>query len=270
MSFITPQQWRHYERDGFLVLGKLLSNDELAALQQRIDDIMLGKASVQYDRMLMQLDSETGKYEDAGEQSRGHKGQTLGYRKIQDLEFDPLFLAFMQKPIFREICAHEYGAATPIACMRAMFFNKPSNKGTKLPWHQDRWTSYDRDPLVTIWAALDPATRQNGCVELIPGSHRRLINPSHGSGFLTAEQATEHCKQEKAVYLELEAGEVALLHNWTLHSSDVNRSTISRRAFSVCYMDANTVAKGGEKYSVIFGAGALKPEELATQQSATA
>ncbi|MCE9590902.1 MAG: phytanoyl-CoA dioxygenase family protein [Planctomycetes bacterium] len=262
MSFITPAQWQQYDRDGFLFLGKLINDDELTALQRRIDEIMLGKARLNYDRMLMQLDSESGKYEDAGPQTKGHKGETLNYRKIQDLEYDPVFLAFMQRPVFRDICTHVYGAGTPIACMRAMFFNKPSHRGTKLPWHQDRWTNFDRDPLVTIWSALDPATRQNGCVELIPGSHRRVINPSHGSGFLTPEQMVEHCQQEKAVYLELKAGEVALLHNWTLHSSDVNRSETSRRAFSICYMDANTKAKGGEKYPVIFGDGALRPEEL--------
>lgn len=263
MPQITPAQWQQYHRDGYLVLGKLVTDEELTALQNRIDEIMLGKARVNYDNMLMQLDSESGKYEDAGIQSRGHKGKTLGYRKIQDLEFDPLFLAYMQKPIFKEICDHEYGHATPIACMRAMFFNKPRNKGTKLPWHQDRWSNYDRDPLVTIWAALDPATRANGCVEIIPGSHRRVINPSHGSGFLTPEQAAEICTPEKTIFLELKPGEAALLHNWTLHSSDVNRSEIPRRAFSTCFMDANTISKSGEKYSIIFGPNALTPESIA-------
>ena len=33
--------------------------------------------------------------------------------------------------------------------MRAMFMNKPANKGTFLPWHQDRWTALDRDPQIT-------------------------------------------------------------------------------------------------------------------------
>ena len=42
------------------------------------------------------------------------------------------------------------------------------------------------------------------------------------------------------VHLELKAGEVALLHNWLLHSSDVNKTSIARRAFSVCYLDART------------------------------
>jgi len=259
---LSEQQWQQYQRDGYLKLGKIISDDDLRALQQRIDDIMLGKAQIAYDKMLMQLDSDSGKYEEAGPQTKGHKGATLNYRKIQELEFDPLFLAFMQRPLFRDICERVHGRGVDIACFRAMFFNKPSNKGTVLPWHQDRWSSLDRDPLITIWAALDPATSANGCVRIIPGSHRTLINPSHPSGFLTPELAAVHCPEDKAIDLALEPGEVALLHNWLCHSSGVNRTETSRRAFSICYMEAATIDRGGHKYPVIFGQNALTPDTV--------
>ena len=264
LSHLTDEQWNQYQTDGYLKLGKLLTDEQLKAMQDRIDAIMLGKADLNYDRLFMQLDSESGKYEDAGAGGRGHKGSTLGYRKIQDLEFDPMFLTFMQRPIFKHICEHEYGKHAPISCFRAMFMNKPANKGTFLPWHQDRWTSLDRDPLVTLWLALDPATVENGCVQIIPGTHQTLLNPSHPSGFLTQEQAAAHCPESKRVFLELEAGEAALLHNWTLHGSDVNRSSQSRRAFSVCYMDARTEDQHGQTYSRIFGDNALSPQTLTT------
>ncbi|GMV82562.1 MAG: hypothetical protein AMXMBFR7_37460 [Planctomycetota bacterium] len=244
LNTLSAEQWAAYDRDGYVRLGKLLSDEDLGALQQRIDDIMLGKAKVNYDRMLMQLDSDDGNYGNAGPQTKGHKGATLGYRKIQELEFDALHRAFMERPIFKHICDHEYGPDVPIAPFRAMFMNKPAQRGTFLPWHQDRWNSLDRDPLVTVWTALDPATKANGCVQIIPGSHKLgVINPSHGSGFLSEEQVAEHVKPERIVYLELEPGEVALLHNYTLHGSDVNRTDTSRRAFSVCYMDARTQSR---------------------------
>jgi len=257
-SYITEDQWAKYEDEGYLILGKLLTDEDLAALQQRIDDIMLGTASIDYDRILMQLDSTTGAYGDAGVQSKGWKGATLAYRKIQDLEFDDLFCEFTERPIFREICEKVHGPETPIACFRAMFMNKPAKQGTKLPWHQDAWTNLDRQPEITIWTALDPATKANGCVEVIPGSHKMgLINPEHNSGFLTEEQATEICTKDKVVYLELKPGEVALLHNWLLHSSDINQTDISRRAFSVCYMDGNTITKNGEKFTPLFEKAAV-------------
>lgn len=233
--------WDAYERDGYLHLGKILTDSDLAVLQERINAIMLGIAPVPYDELLMQLDSADGQYESMPAQSRGHKGATLAYRKIQDLERDPLFREFLERPLFREICAKVYGETTPIACFRAMFMNKPARQGTLLPWHQDRWSHLDRDPLITLWTALDPATIANGCVQLIPGSHKwGVLNPEHGSGFLTEVQIAQYTDKAETVFLELEAGECALLHNWTLHRSDTNATDISRRAFSVCYMDART------------------------------
>ncbi|MDW8289218.1 MAG: hypothetical protein RMM06_00730, partial [Armatimonadota bacterium] len=91
-SFISDEQWCEYFKNGYLRLGKVMSDEELEQMRQRIDDIMLGKANIDYDRLLMQLDSETGRYEDVPEQTLGFKGPTLNYRKIQNLEYDPVFL----------------------------------------------------------------------------------------------------------------------------------------------------------------------------------
>src|ERR1700676_5050436 len=106
---ITDAQWQTFETQGYLNLGKLLSDDDVSSLQKRIDDIMLGRASIDYNRLLMQLDSTTGQYDDAGVQSNGHKGATLAYRKIQNLEADDLFAAYLSRPVFQEICARAYG-----------------------------------------------------------------------------------------------------------------------------------------------------------------
>lgn len=241
---LTEDQWQEFEQLGYIKLATI-DPDLLSQLQQRIDAIMLGEADINYPDLLMQLDSATGDYQDAGKQSLGSKGATLNYRKIQNLEIDPIFADFLHQPLFADICRRSYGDDTPIAIFRAMFMNKPANRGTFLPWHQDRWTHLDRDPKITVWTAMDPATKANGCVQIIPGSHRHgLINPSHGSGFLTEAQSAAICTPDRVVYLELEPGEVVLLHNYLLHASDINRSSQSRRAFSVCYMDANTLSRG--------------------------
>ncbi len=252
--------WQDFQQHGYLIIRQLLDSTTVHALQETIDKIMLGDADCPYDKMLMQLDSETGKYEDAGEQTTGHKGCTLTYRKIQGLEFNPQFLDLMRHPVFEDACRRVYGSDADIACYRAMFMNKPANRGTFLPWHQDRWTHLDRDPELTVWVALDPATKQNGCVQVIPGTHQAgLINPSHHSGFLTDVQAAEWAASEKVVFLELNAGDVALLHNKLLHASDRNHSAQSRRAFSVCYMDASTrdLDDPDREYPIIFGRNRL-------------
>jgi len=261
---ISPAAWNEFEDLGYVKLGSL-DPETLRSLQERIDAIMLGKAPVDYERMLMQLDSSDGAYENAGAQTKGFKGSTLNYRKIQDLEYDPLFLEFLQDPVFKDLCERVYGADASIAIFRAMFMNKPAHQGTFLPWHQDRWTFLSEDPQVTVWTALDPATEENGCVQVIPGSHKNgLINPTHLSGFLSKAQSAAICTEDRIVHLELEVGEVALLHNHLLHASDINRSSQSRRAFSVCYMNAATQVDGKpSSYPIAFGEGALRVGELA-------
>jgi len=267
MNSITRQQWQTFESEGYLRLGRIGSDKILQAMRQRIDEIMLGKADLDYDRMLMQLDSNDGDYDSAGEQTRGHKGATLNYRKIQLLERDPVFLAYMQLPIFAEAASHFYGDM-PVAAFRAMFMNKPAGRGTVLPLHQDRWRALDRDPELTIYTALDDADRENGCIEIIPGTQHKILNPDHPSGFLTAEMALQFENDTRRIPLILEAGEVVLLNPWTLHGSGINHTNRPRRAFSVCLMDARTMSlryKRLASRSIIFGEGAMKlPQSLFT------
>ena len=258
-AMVTADEMRRFRADGYAPLGRLLDDRELAALGERIDQIMLGTADAPYDDMMMQLEPSTNPPKELTGQRKGHKLPTLAYRKIQDLELDPLFHAYLTRPLFADLCRRVYGEGRPVACMRAMFMNKPARGGSDLRWHQDRWTDLDRDPKVTVWMALDPATIANGCVEIVPGSHRRLVNPSSGSGFLTDAQVDElNGKIEsgdpdcRTVHLELDAGEAVLLHNWTLHRSGTNSTDIPRRAFSVCYMDAATRSIGGGSWRVVF------------------
>ena len=258
-SYISDAQWKHYRQEGYARIGRVATDEELSALQSRIDDIMLGKAPLDYDRLMMQLDREPST-EGPGPQTAGHKGATLSYRKIQSLELDPLFLSYMQKPDFREACAKVYGEEAPIACYRAMFMNKPAREGTYLNWHQDRWSHLDREPLLTIYTALDPATAENGCVRIIPNSHRSLA-PLTRSDERRA-QVERIVAESESISLELGVGDVVLLHNWLFHSSGVNSSDVPRRAFSICYMPAETKSSEGLTYSRIFGDGALSVSQL--------
>ena len=240
--------WRRFEAEGLARIGRL-DAATLARLRTGLDDIMLGRADAPYDRLLMQLDSSSGNYDDLGRQTKGFKGATLNYRKIQDLELVPTFRTYLEDSPFRDICRHVYGDIS-IACFRAMAMIKPAGAGTKLPWHQDRWRSLDRDPLVTIWTSLDDANAESGGLEVIPGSHRRgVLNPSHPSAFLDDRQQAQCDQDIGRAALDIPGGEVWLLHNWLLHRSGVNETDKPRRAFSVCYMDARTVDRGGTRYT---------------------
>ncbi len=237
-SMLTEQQWNDYTRDGFLHLGKVLEPEEVEALQRRADDLALG--NLHNPDVQMQLDTG-GAYEElAGIVSAFDRGTVL-YRKIQGLETDDLYSRLVRHPIFLEICARVYGMHAPVSIFRAMVMNKPAGQGTVLPWHQDGggvW-ALDRDPLVTIWVALDPATRANGCVEIVPGTHRLGLLSTFGST-ITEEDAARHCPPESVQPLEVEPGHAVLLHNWLIHRSGVNPSPVPRRAFTACYMDGRT------------------------------
>jgi phytanoyl-CoA hydroxylase len=298
MPLISPEQWRHFDEEGWIVLPpqQVWGSDASAfhALQERIDQIQLGKADVPYEKMMMQLDSTTGKYEDAGVQTLGFKGATLRYRKIQNLEHCPCIREYLRKPIFREACERTYGKDVPISSFRTMFFSKPARVsadvagGTALPWHQDRWKVLDRDPLLNVYLALDDATTASGCMRIVPRSHKLgILNPAHHSAFLTSEQADHFCGEGKgAVDSPLKAGEVALMHNWLVHCSGVNVSASPRRALSVSYMDANTrlqrtdfeqfvggdlassgYPEGGADFPLIFGANEEALMQTAQPQS---
>ncbi len=239
---LNVAEWEKFHEQGYLRLGKVAPDEHIEALCQRIDDIMLGK--IHYGNMLMQLCPSAGKPE-LSRQTREFKGSSLKYRKIQDLEQDPLFLSYIQRPLFRHITRRLIGER--ISVFRSMFFNKPAEQGVLINWHQDGAGSWGLNirPQVTIWTALDATCVANGCLQIIPGSHKSLI-PREGDQ-LSAEERALHAPDEKRLYLELESGEVTLLHNWTLHRSETNSTNRPRRAFSVCYCDVATrhLASGG-------------------------
>lgn len=249
-----------FRETGVVRLGRVLAPERAARLAQRIDDLMLGRRTI--PGMMMQLDSATGAYADAPVQTTGHKGATLAYRKIEQLERDPLFLAYLQLPLIHDLCRRLIGPEVRI--FRSMFMNKPAGKGTVLPWHQDGGTIWNLtgDPLVTLWLALDPATTANGCVQVVPGSHRLGLLSERGHT-ITMEQERTWCTAECIVPLEMAAGEVVLLHNWVLHASGTNATGAPRRAFSACLMDGAIRSRDPrtEPFPVLHGAGALPPSE---------
>ena len=243
-----------FAEDGYLRLGQVASNGHLQAMRDRIDEIMLGE--VRYEGMPMQRDTTTGEYSTVPARTFEESEGTLNYRRVDDLQLDPLYLGYMQHPVFREIAEALIGPNVSI--FRAMFMNKPAEHGTHLPWHQDVGSGWglDSNPEVTVWTALDAATVENGCMQVVPGSHKHgVINEMH---FPSEEDQARYAREEDSIYLEAEAGEAILLNNLLLHRSARNPTGRPRRAFSIAYMDASTRAvKTDETFPVIFGEGAL-------------
>ena len=204
---------------------------------------MLGR--VAYPGMFFQMDAPTGRYEDAP-LGLGWQGPSLDYRKLEKLELDPRFRAWLENPLFERIAR----AVIPgdIVLYRAILFHKGQAGGSNLPWHQDggRLWGLTQEPELQIWTALDDAPEDGGCLEVVPGSHRGgLVTPL--GGVIPPDRVAEADAEARRVLLPAQAGEVMLLHNHVWHRSGPSRTGQRRRAFSTCYMSAHDEVRAEEE-----------------------
>jgi ectoine hydroxylase-related dioxygenase (phytanoyl-CoA dioxygenase family) len=213
-----------------------MSEEGLVSLRQRADDLMTGRAPD--PGLFFQLDTDTGSYRDLIF-GCGYQGPSLNYRKIEKLEKDELFLEWLRNRVFQRIADALLGPRSVI--YRAVLMNKASTGGTVLPWHQDGglFWGLDRDPKLQIWTALDDTPVEAGAVEVVAGSHLAGLATPLG-GVIPDPIVRARGAEQASVPLAARAGEVLLLHNYVWHRSLVNRSGHPRRAFSVCYMSADT------------------------------
>eukprot|EP01045_Picozoa_sp_COSAG04_P037730 COSAG04_NODE_9782_length_833_cov_1.054496_1_plen_200_part_10 len=133
-----PQLQAQFEAEGYARLGKLLSDAQLRAMRERLDALMLG--DVAHEGMSFQLDlgGERGDGDDAPASAPTTVGLSrpcLSYRRVNDLELDPLFREWAERPLFGAITRHYYDQ--DVAIFRAFMMNKPQSAGTPLGWHQD-------------------------------------------------------------------------------------------------------------------------------------
>ena len=223
-----------FARLGYARLGRVVSDEGLAALGARVDNLM--NARVRHEGMFFQHDSATGRYEDLTF-GAGWQGPSADYRKIEKLELDPVFRAYIGN------AAHERVARAlidgPVALYRAVLFTKSARGGTALPWHQDGGVFWGVSPLpfLQLWTALDDCPVDGGCVEVLPGSHLAGLATPQG-GVVTDEALRAAEAEARAVPLPARAGEMILIHNHLWHRSRVSTSGRRRSALSVCLMTA--------------------------------
>ena len=122
-----------------------------------------------------------------------------------------------------------------------VWFKEPESAGF-VPWHQDA-TYFGLDPLqqVTAWVALTPSTRDNGCVQLLPGSHRTGQRPHRDQADQRAmlsrgQTLTEALDESQAVDLVLAPGDVSFHHTLLMHRSAPNLSLEPRIGFGISYI----------------------------------
>jgi hypothetical protein len=136
------------------------------------------------------------------------------------------------------VAASQLLGNVPVRFWHDQIFWKPAKQGGVVAWHQDYsyWTRTKPVAHLTCWCGLDDATRENGCLQYIPGSHQWGLLPKpviagelQGiKDFLNDEQKKQF---EQPQYAEVKAGEAIFHHSLTLHGSGANTSSKPRRAF---------------------------------------
>jgi ectoine hydroxylase-related dioxygenase (phytanoyl-CoA dioxygenase family) len=200
---LSPEQVRAFHEQGYLGPLRACSPEEMDGLRQYID------------RHVLPTDGPAGP---------PHKDRHVDHRPVYDLVtrkaiLDPMAAIFGENLLLWAVYLWEKGP-----------------DGKEIPWHQDA-NFWPIEPALNIsaWIAIDPATRENSCPRLLPGSHKKVIpHVADERDTLFGERADPNCFDEKeAVEMVLEPGEFFLFTEKTLHASPPNRSTNRRLGMSM-------------------------------------
>ncbi|WP_432797959.1 phytanoyl-CoA dioxygenase family protein [Poriferisphaera sp. WC338] len=223
---LSAKQVCTYEREGYLVLPSLFS-------AQEIDDLH------QHARSDPKLETQSVQHADAsGKSSR---------LWITDELNEDLYSSFATSPQVIAPVTQLLGE-TPLHFHHKVMQKQPRTGGA-WEWHQDYgyWYALEQFPypsLISCYIAIDKATRENGCLQLLAGSHlagridHGLTGEQHG-----ADMTRVAALQQKLplIYGELNPGDVLLFHSNTLHRSDDNISNNPRWSLICCYTAASNL-----------------------------
>jgi ectoine hydroxylase-related dioxygenase (phytanoyl-CoA dioxygenase family) len=181
--------------------------------------------------------------------SPDHPGRELFYEYNSNESTDPATVLFHAlgawrvSPAFHDLLWHPaflIPAAQllggPVRFWHDQIFYKPARHGGIVAWHQDYsyWTRTQPMQHLSCWIGLDDSTRENGCVQYVPGSHLWNLLPITGlakdmeaiDAVLTPEQRANF----KPVAIELKQGEASFHHPLMVHGSYANSTNRPRRA----------------------------------------
>lgn len=140
-----------------------------------------------------------------------------------------------------------------IVVFSTSMFCKPPRSAKFVSWHQDlTYWRLTGTEAVTVWLALSPATRQSGCMRMLPGSHLRELVPHRDTfnrdNLLTRGQSiVEIPNDNDVVDVELLPGQFSVHHGHTFHGSHPNRSHDRRIGISINYVTPAMANRDGIK-----------------------
>jgi ectoine hydroxylase-related dioxygenase (phytanoyl-CoA dioxygenase family) len=222
MRSLTSDQLQEFEQQGFFIVRGLADGEAVAAIKQAVLRCVLERPvelNVAFDQELDAMPSDE-------QEARFRKLSRLGRQTRviwENYYASPRVLAVVRSFLGEEVYL-KYDSV----------FLKPARTGGATPWHQDigLWRDMNTDAC-NAWMAVDAATRENGCLQFVPGSHRMGVVPHvkypdgvHGE---LPRKLVERTLAERGVcHLEMEPGDVVFWHSHMWHFSPPNRSERGR------------------------------------------
>jgi ectoine hydroxylase-related dioxygenase (phytanoyl-CoA dioxygenase family) len=215
---LTVDQIARFHEQGFLTVGPVLTPEGLTRLRKEV---------------MRAWHAEKGECDPAGTWLKNALLPDVHHhsRLVRDYYFSGPLVNMVEQIIGANVKAAT-AQLTFKLCGNTQFF----------AWHQDNgYGELDPYNAVSTLTALDDADEENGCLWLIPGSHRQgQVLRVDGMPCIDREIRAE-VDESQAIPLPLRAGEAFLLHCWTLHQSGPNRSSRDRRILFMRYADADAV-----------------------------
>jgi len=143
-----------------------------------------------------------------------------------------------------------------ILAFASKFWIKKGGDGTFVSWHQDSaYFGLDPHEQVTAWVALTDANRTNGCMRVIPGSHRgpahRHVETFERKNLLARGQRIDDVDESSAVDIELKIGEFSLHHEHAVHGSLANETGDARIGLALFYIPTHVRSTIGRRTALL-------------------
>ena len=128
-------------------------------------------------------------------------------------------------------------------------FVKPARTGSATPWHQDNglWRDGETEPF-NFWMALDPAKKENGCLQFLPRSHKgpifdHVLYEDSIHAELPRDLVQQTLTERGVVHIELEPGDIVAWQSSLWHYSPINASKQSRIGIAGVYTNPEIISK---------------------------
>ena len=242
----TQQQQQQYETDGYFILRDVIPQELAFELRGVIKNVIMLPAPGKFaenDPMNPKEDSPNGRI--------------ARYRKLGNFCIQSPLIWHNVHAGPNLLAVARYFLGDDIILKFNSCFLKPPRTGSATPWHQDNglWRDGELDPF-NFWMALDPATRENGCMQFIPGSHKTDILPHvlyedsiHAE--LPRERVTQMVEKHSVHHIQLNPGDVVFWHSSMWHYSPPNPSAHGRIAVAGVWTNPE-IAKKSRYFWALF------------------